>query len=210
MDRNAAAFFMFSISVIFENLDIIEEYTNRLYDAIDKLDVELKQYGNEKNISVQDEQLKSDFIEMESFYNEQLYNAINEMLIVNYYSTVETTLKLLISRLSQNNISIDKENFKGLIKKIKRFAPKDLEKTDRMNELRLLNNCLKHSSTKIVTKKLEQANNNRWKRGEKIVLERKDINLFLDDMKIFFKDLKKTILGHIANNYNNMSPNTVP
>lgn len=147
MDRNASTFFMFSISAVFEHLDIIAEYTKRLYDAVDKLDVELKQYENEKNISVQDEQLKSDFIEMESFYNEQLYNAINEMLIINYYSTVETTLKSLISRLSQNNISIDKENFSSLIQGIMPFTSTGLNKLDRMTELKLLNNCLKHSST---------------------------------------------------------------
>lgn len=152
MNYNAAVFFMFSISVIFEHLDIIAEYTKRLYDAIDKLDVELKQYENEKNISVQDEQLKSGFIEMESFYNGQLYNAINEMLIINYYSTVEKTLKLLISRLCTNDSSIDKENFRGLMKKVNQFTSKNIEKTKRMNELKLLNNCLKHSSSKIVTK----------------------------------------------------------
>lgn len=61
---------------------------------------------------------------------------------------------------------------------------------EKYNELRLLNNCVKHRG--FVDNKLVKCNN-KWKQGEKIILEEDDIKEYFNNLVVFISEILSKI-----------------
>lgn len=110
-----------------------------------------------------------------NFFSETIYN----FLAVIIYSFAEKSFKKI---LLKNNLSI--ENLKEYFEEKYSLDLTTLLNYQKYNELRLLNNCVKHKG--FVDNKLAKCNN-KWKQGEEIILEEDDIKDILIILLILFQ-----------------------
>ena len=126
-----------------------------------------------------------------NFLSETIYN----YLAVIIYSFTEKSFRKIL--LKDSN---DKFQIKKLIKYFKEIYSLDIEALSnyqKFDELRLINNCIKHCG--IVNKDLSNCNN-KWKQGEEIILKENEIRDYFNNIVDFISD----ILFEISKNRSNL------
>ena len=116
-----------------------------------------------------------------NFFSETIYN----FLAVIIYSFSEKSFKKI---LLKNNLSI--ENLKEYFEEKYSLDLTTLLNYQKYNELRLLNNCVKHKG--FVDNKLAKCNN-KWKQGEEIILEEDDIKEYFNNLVDFIPEILSKI-----------------
>lgn len=158
-------------------------------------------------------------LEIEAMYSENtsFQKAMYKALIILLYSSIEIKMKEILKLYSLINgvdiiitskccfrrlfrsgsRSIDKfyyndikkkfdENFSGIFSRLSR-------KFKEFEELRLLNNCLKHSE--IVDNNLRKVNKKRWHKGSRIEITKEDLERLESSSKSFVSNLIKNIIS---------------
>ena len=142
--------------------------------------------------------------EMDDFYSEiedeglkcKTYEKeMPKLLVILFYSTVEIKLKKILSELTNLNkkdvFDFDfpkiQENFRSSLK----IDFKRLSSFEVFNELRWINNCLKHNE--VVNDKLQDINKSRWKKDNALELTKEDLDRLLPKSKQFFTNLLENL-----------------
>lgn len=142
------------------------------------------------------ESYKTEISNDQLYYNDEYsieeYNSyLCEIYIIALYKKTEINLKSIAVLIW----SADKEKL-FLFNQLKSVYKKngiDLESIrsfNKLDELRLINNCIKHSG--FIDEKLHQ-NNSKWKEKKKIKISEKEIQRLEKHLSIFYKDLIKRI-----------------
>lgn len=186
-----------------------------------KLDEKSKNISTFLKENPEDENLEEGLcLQIEAIYSEKnsFQKAMYKTLIILLYSSIEIKMKEILKLYSLINgvdititskccfrrlfrsgsRSIDKfyyndikkkfdENFSGIFSRLSR-------KFKEFEELRLLNNCLKHSE--IVDKKLREINQKRWHKGSKIEITKEDLERLESSSKSFVSNLIKNIISN--------------
>ena len=171
-----------------------------------KIDSELKKKyekeSNKKNIDAEDvfSEIEEEYYRYENYEKEMC-----KALVILLYSRIEIKLKsiLNIHALSNaiDNRGIARFNFNNIEEEFKNYFDIDVKKIELFNsfdELRVLNNCLKHKE--IVSGKLEQINSCRWHQGEEVKLTKDDLNRLVSESKKFFYNLLGELRIKLAEN----------
>lgn len=134
-------------------------------------------------------------------YEKEMYKA----LVVLLYSRIEIKLKDILNIYDRSytidNKEIARFNFKQIEKAFKKLfsiCVEEIELFGSFDELRELNNCLKHKE--IVSNELEQINGSRWHQEEKIKLTKDDLDRLLPNSKKFFLNLIDELKKKLAEN----------
>lgn len=153
------------------------------------------------------EESESDYVNPkieEAYYGHESYKKeMFKALFILFYSEIEIKLKRILStydwsfRIGKKRISsFDFPNIIKAFKKLFEVNIKGIENFSDFDELRELNNCLKHKE--IVSNELEQINGSRWHQGEKIDLTKDDLERLLTKSKEFYKNLLDELKKNLA------------
>lgn len=134
-------------------------------------------------------------------YEKEMYKA----LVVLLYSRIEIKLKDILNIYDHSytiyNKKIERFDFKKIEKAFKNLFSiiiKKIELFNSFDELRELNNCLKHKE--IVSNELKKKNRGRWRQGEEIKLTKDDLDRLLPNSKKFFLNLIDELKKKLAEN----------
>lgn len=193
------------------------------YDSFKKnvLSLETKLNEKSKKISTflkenpEDENLEDGLcLQIEAIYSEKnsFQKAMYKTLIILLYSSIEIKMKEILKLYSlingidmtititnrRDSRSIDEFYYKDIRKKFDEnlpgvFSEKDIE-FEMFEELRLLNNCLKHSE--IVSEELNERNQGRWRKGSKIEITKEDLERLESSSKSFVSNIVKNIISN--------------
>jgi hypothetical protein len=142
-------------------------------------------------------ELESNFCDDLYFY-EQMEELSYEMTIIAFYKTIEITIKNMLKCSEIFTEEEVKEFYKAKIMKCK--IDKNICKIEELdgyaayNELRLINNCIKHSG--IITEELS-SNYHIWKVGEKLKNLDEVYLRLKEDVYKYINSLKNEILKKI-------------
>lgn len=178
----------------------------KLNEKSKKISTFLKENPEDENL---DERLCS---QIEAIYSEKsnFQKAMYKTLIILLYSSIEIKMKEILKLYSlingvdmtitnrRDSRSIDEFYYKDIRKKFDEnlpgvFPEKDIE-FEMFEELRLLNNCLKHSE--IVDKNLKESNSGRWHKGSKIEITKEDLERLESGSKSFVSNIIKNIISN--------------
>ena len=130
---------------------------------------------------------------------------MRKALVLLLYSRIEIRLKCILNihALSNaiDNSGIARFNFNNIKEAFKNYFDIDVKKIELFNsfdELRALNNCLKHEE--IASDELEQINSCRWHQGEEVKLTKDDLNRLVSESKKFFYNLFGELRIKLAEN----------
>lgn len=153
------------------------------------------------------EESESDYVNPkieEAYYGHESYKKeMFKALFILFYSEIEIKLKRILStydwsfRIGKKRIS--SFNFPNIIKAFKKLFEvniKGIENFSDFDELRLLNNCLKHGV--FVNRKLQGRNPDRWHKGNPIDLTKDDLERLLTKSKEFYKNLLDELKKNLA------------
>lgn len=153
-------------------------------------------------------------LQIEAIYSEKnsFQKAMYKTLIILLYSSIEIKMKEILKLYSlingidmtititnrRDSRSIDEFYYKDIRKKFDEnlpgvFSEKDIE-FEMFEELRLLNNCLKHSE--IVSEELNERNQGRWRKGSKIEITKEDLERLESGSKSFVSNIVKNIISN--------------
>ncbi|MCR5047008.1 MAG: hypothetical protein K6A42_10560 [Treponema sp.] len=134
-------------------------------------------------------------------YEKEMYKA----LVVLLYSRIEIKLKDILNIYDHSytiyNKKIERFDFKQIEKAFKNLfsiCVEEIELFGSFDELRELNNCLKHKE--IVSNELKKKNRGRWRQGEEIKLTKDDLDRLLPNSKKFFLNLIDELKKKLAEN----------
>lgn len=155
------------------------------------------------------EESKSDYVNPkieEAYYGHESYKKeMFKALFILFYSEIEIKLKRILStydwsfRIGKKRISsFDFPNIIKAFKKLFEVNIKGIENFSDFDELRLLNNCLKHGV--FVNRKLQGRNPDRWHKGNPIDLTKDDLERLLTKSKEFYKNLLDELKKKLAEN----------
>jgi hypothetical protein len=135
----------------------------------------------------------------ENYQNELAVELVSEMLVVALYKTVEISIKnmMKVSELFSEKELKNTFRFEQLTQAIKHKLGVDLKTLNNFsefNELRLINNCIKHSG--FVSPDL--ANYPDWNKGEKIQNTYVHFQRINQVIRNFVNDFKESILKNIS------------
>lgn len=181
-------FTCFGIEVSYNNL---RDFIKKIFEIIKNEKTELNkilinEYKQLKQFDFDDSKI-CEF----NFLSETIYN----YLAVIIYSFTEKSFREIL--LKDSN---DKFQIKKLIKYFKEIYSLDIEALSnyqKFDELRLINNCIKHSG--FVNNELSKCNN-KWKQGEEIILTEDDIKDYFNNIVDFISE----ILFEISKNRSNL------
>ena len=181
-------FTCFGIAVSYNNL---RDFIKKIFEIIKNEKTELNkilinEYKQLKQFDFDDSKI-CEF----NFLSETIYN----YLAVIIYSFTEKSFREIL--LKDSN---DKFQIKKLIKYFKEIYSLDIEALSnyqKFDELRLINNCIKHCG--IVNKDLSKCNN-KWKQGKEIILKENEIRDYFNNIVDFISD----ILFEISKNRSNL------
>lgn len=171
-----------------------------------KIDSELKKkYEKASKIENTDPEDVYPGIEEEYYlyvgYEKEMYKA----LVVLLYSRIEIKLKDILNIYDRSytidNKEIARFNFKQIEKAFNNLFSifiKKIELFNSFDELRELNNCLKHEE--IVSNELKKKNRGRWHQGEEIKLTKDDLDRLVSESKKFFYNLLGELRIKLAEN----------
>ena len=178
--------------VINKNLCLLNiNYTKSLFIDIQDFLLEIFNFLKDKTLQIENKQnnkdIKFDFDDSDistfNFLSENIFN----YLAVFLYSSSEKLIKRFLCIDSQFFMNFEKlkKDFKSKLN-FELTSPKSYKAFD---ELRTINNCIKHSG--VVDKNLskKQSPNRRWKKNEKIILTESDVKYFYNCIADFFEDL---------------------
>ncbi len=171
-------FTCFGIEVSYNNL---RDFIKKIFEIIKNEKTELNkilinEYKQLKQFDFDDSKI-CEF----NFLSETIYN----YLAVIIYSFTEKSFRKL---LLKDNLSIN--NLKEYFEEKYSLDLTTLLNYQKYNELRLLNNCVKHSG--FVDNKLAKCNN-KWKQGEEIILEEDDIKEYFNNLVDFISEILSKI-----------------
>lgn len=153
-------------------------------------------------------------LQIEAIYSEKnsFQKAMYKTLIILLYSSIEIKMKEILKLYSlingidmtititnrRDSRSIDEFYYKDIRKKFDEnlpgvFSEKDIE-FEMFEELRLLNNCLKHSE--IVSEELNARNQGRWRKGSRIEITKEDLERLESGSKSFVSNIVKNIISN--------------
>ena len=156
---------------------MLHEYEQKIQDDYQK--------NSQKDVVEEKDMISDDF------YNKEIYKKTSfEMVIIANYRLCELTLKkLLCTKLKENEIM--GLNFHGLKKKFKPMLNLGLiENYTDVNELRLLNNCIKHNGK--VSRKLSNITRNKprhWIQDDEISIDENIIDRMYKASEKFLLDV---------------------
>lgn len=181
--NNQPYFLCLGISSAYNNLqnfltkifELVHDEKNNLKEIMDK----------EKSLSENFDFDDSKLCEF-NFLSENIYNCLAVFL----YSFSEKALKKLLCIDMDKNLNIN--DIKKKFNLTHNFPITTLENFEYFDELRLINNCIKHSG--IVNKQLAKSNKNKkWKLGETIILTENDIKVYFNNLADFITDMLSKI-----------------
>lgn len=153
-------------------------------------------------------------LQIEAIYSEKnsFQKTMYKTLIILLYSSIEIKMKEILKLYSlingidmtititnrRDSRSIDEFYYKDIRKKFDEnlpgvFSEKDIE-FEMFEELRLLNNCLKHSE--IVSEELNARNQGRWRKGSRIEITKEDLERLESGSKSFVSNIVKNIISN--------------
>lgn len=153
------------------------------------------------------EESESDYVNPkieEAYYGHESYKKeMFKALFILFYSEIEIKLKRILStydwsfQIGKKRISsFDFPNIVKAFKKLFEVNIKGIECFFDFDELRLLNNCLKHGV--FVNRKLQGRNPIRWHKGDSIDLTKDDLERLLTKSKEFYKNLLDELKKKLA------------
>lgn len=197
------------ISSQFSDYEVFEIYSkilHRVSKSLTKDFEEEKKNYKSQNTEDETEELRLAYLkeEIEKFNPE-----LRKSLIILFYSMSEIKLKEILDFYYEEKDLLS-ENFDGLFdndrdyygnlkskfKKILKIDFEEIEGVNEFNELRELNNCLKHRGK--ISDSLKRTNSIRWENtGSIIELNDNDITRLVTNSKIFMGNIVKKLLGLI-------------
>lgn len=161
-----------------------------------RLDKELSAISSDESLSEGEKHELEGYLSDELFLSEKTEELAHEMTIIAFYKTIEITIK---DMLKFSQLFTDKEiNKFWKVKELKEQVAQKVHDMETLNgyaaydELRLINNCIKHSGK--VDKELSIFYSN-WKNGDKLHDLDKAYFRLKDDVNKFVVALKNEILA---------------
>ena len=168
--------------------DDIRTYFDKLEEAIAQENFEVRNTADQlKRKGVPEEDIV-DFLDEDDYFANIFENNTYNMALVFLYTECEKTMKYQYRVIGdrktksmfkwENTISLFKE--KGIdIKTNSHFK--------KLNEIRIINNCIKHDG--YPDDELCKMDSIRWKHTEKIKITKTELDTFYDEAKLFFDEL---------------------
>jgi hypothetical protein len=161
-----------------------------------KLEKDLTDIVSDNVLSEEEKHELESYISDELFLSEKTTELAGEMMIVALYKTIEIAIKDML-RVSRLFTDIEMKKFSQADKLKKQIKNKicdteTLKGYHAYNELRLINNCIKHSG--LVNDKLS-ATYPSWKKNEKLQNLDKSYFRLKNDVNVFIKLLRDNVLA---------------
>ncbi|WP_273818154.1 hypothetical protein [Providencia rettgeri] len=178
LDRDVMAH-LFSASSIF-----ISYMNEQAAIFIDKI-------NSDEYLTEDEKQLQIEFISDELYSAHKAKMLSTELAIIGLYKTLEIQIKTAasISKLFSKSQIEELSNHLSLIEIFneKDINIKSIDFYHKFNELRLINNCIKHEGK--VNTKLEAINPSKWIKGSQIIIDKDYFISLVDNNLIFLKNL---------------------
>lgn len=175
-------FLCMGVSSAYNNL---QNFLTKIFELVNDEKNNLKEImDKEKSLSENFDFDDSKLCEF-NFLSENIYNCLAVFL---YSFTEKSFKKLLCSDLDK---SLNINDIKKQFKLTHNLTITILNEYESFNELRLVNNCIKHSG--FVDRKLSQCNN-KWIKDESIVLTEDDIKFYFNSLVDFITDIFSKII----------------
>lgn len=183
------------------NLDSEKDFIMKSLDIIDKKNLDLKNKVNSlKSMGANEEdiaEILDGYSSSLSEFSDNFYN----LLPISLYSWSEKYLKKILSIIFKENSKEFKLSKIMYEYKRHRIYLKNLTDFKIFNELRLVNNCIKHNG--VVVAKLSKINS-KWEKGKEINISKKQIIDYLNGCIKFFNALMTMINEKFIENPKNI------
>ena len=163
----------------------LQQFLIKIFELVKEQKRELIQSLNKEMSNLENFDFDDSKICEFNFLSENIYNCLAVFL----YSFTEKSLKKLLCLDLNKNVNI--KNINKQFESTYHFNITEIQKYNIFNELRLVNNCIKHSG--FVDRKLSQYNN-KWTKDESIVLTEDDIKFYFNSLADFITDIFSKII----------------
>jgi len=175
-----------------------EQATNNLEDEWDEAE-------RCDSLSKHDKESYKDSLIDENYDNEQTMELVQEVLIIAFYKTLEIQLKNIMDKSElfskteiKNSYIFDK--LKDAIKTKVHCDIELLTHYDSINELLLINNCIKHNDSRVDAKLSKKYS--KWVEGSKLKNLVEVYNSLRCRINIFMNELKDIMIKHLEDQKN--------
>lgn len=183
------------------NFDSEKDFIMKSLDIIDKKNLDLKNKAVFLESKGADKEEIAEILDNDSSSLSEFFDNFYNLLPISLYSWSEKYLKKILSIIFKENSKEFKLSKIMYEYKRHRIYLKNLTDFKIFNELRLVNNCIKHNG--VVVAKLSKINS-KWEKGKEINISKKQIIDYLNGCIKFFNALMTMINEKFIENPKNI------